>query len=72
MRLATTPYQSDATYWLLVGMEEHGKRRYELLGIYINGRFEFRNEKAQSGYIYREDLPYSMMPASYIFSLLAK
>jgi len=60
---ATKPYLPDATYWVLCGMDENGKRRYNLLGRFINGRFEFLNEVAHRGYIYRQDLPSNMTPA---------
>jgi len=54
------PYLPNATYWLLVGVDKthNGKiYRYDLLGKYIEGKFEFRNNDANDGYIFREDLP---------------
>jgi len=54
------PYLSNATYWLLVGVDKtHNGRifRYDLLGKYIEGKFEFRHKDAKDGYIFREDLP---------------
>jgi len=60
---AQKPYLSYATYWLLVGVDttHNGKfYRYDLLGKYINCKFEFRNEYAKDGYIFREDLPHRM------------
>ena len=59
MHIAQKPYLSTATYWLLVGIDvtHNGKfYRYDLLGKYIKGKFEFRNNDAKEGYIFREDL----------------
>jgi|Laugresbdmm110sd_1035091.scaffolds.fasta_scaffold550397_1 hypothetical protein len=59
---ATKPYLPNATYWLLVGMEDGKKHKFVLLGRFIRGRFEFRNNDTSHGYIYRSDLPDNMMP----------
>jgi hypothetical protein len=55
MRIAKKPYIPDATYWLLVGKNSEGYI-YKLLGKFIDGKFEFRNEQAIDGYIFRDDL----------------
>ena len=59
---ATKPYLPDAIYWLLVEMEYGKKYKFVLLGRFIRGRFEFRNNDTSHGYIYRSDLPNHMMP----------
>lgn len=59
---ATKPYLPNATYWLLVGMEDGKKHKFVLLGRFIRGRFEFRHTDTSFGYIYRDDLPPHMMP----------
>lgn len=63
MQITQKPYLPNATYWLLIGMDRtHNGTfyRYELLGKYIKGKFEFRNNDAKEGYIFREDLPSRM------------
>ena len=59
MRIASKPYQPEATYWLLVG-QQSGNYTYALLGRFINGKFEFRNKEAKEGYIYREDIHHNI------------
>jgi len=61
MKLVTEPYQPNAIYWLLIGIES-GRYKYALLGRYLKGKFEFRNNEAIHGYIYREDLSPEMTP----------
>ena len=59
MQIASKPYCSNSTYWLLVGKDitHNGSfYRYDLLGRYINGKFEFRNKEAKHGYIFIEEL----------------
>jgi hypothetical protein len=63
MHIAQKPYLPNTTYWLLVGVDiTHNGRfyRYDLLGKYIKGKFEFRNNDAKDGYIFREDLSSTM------------
>lgn len=55
MKFAQQPYNPQATYWLLVG-KENGNYKYALLGRFINGKFEFRNEEANPDYVFREDI----------------
>jgi len=68
MKIASKPYCSNATYWLLVGRDiTHNGAfyRYDLLGRYINGKFEFRNKEAKHGYILQEELsPIMRLPES--------
>jgi hypothetical protein len=63
MQAAQKPYLPNITYWLLVGVDKtHNGSfyRYDLLGKYIHGKFEFRNKDAKDGYIFREELPFHM------------
>ena len=63
MEPANKPYLPNTTYWLLVGVDKtHNGSfyRYDLLGKYINGKFEFRNKDAKDGYIFKEDLMSNM------------
>ena len=61
MKLVKEPYIPNAIYWLLIGKED-GHYKYALLGRYITGKFEFRNNEAVPGYIYIEYLPNEMTP----------
>jgi hypothetical protein len=55
MKFASQPYRPDVTYWLIIGKED-GSYKYALLGRYIDGKFEFRNEEANPHYIFREEI----------------
>ena len=55
MIVTSGPYYSNCIYWLLVG--KRGQEfQYDLLGRFIDGKFEFNDDRAKDGYIFREDI----------------
>lgn len=61
MKHVKGPYLPNSIYWLMVG-KEAGHYKYALLGRYIKGKFEFRNNEAIPGYIYIENVSPDMTP----------